>query len=122
MKTFILATAATLALATAATAADFTVAGQTLSLGGEVDMNYTTGEDVWAMDFTPGVGVTAYGVDFSVETNIDVLALNDGDLFEGLDFEAGYTLPNTGIRAYGEISTDEDLEFGDLKAGLVFAF
>jgi len=48
--------------------------------------------------------------------------LNEGDVFKGVDFEAGYTIGGTGLRAYGEIGTDADFEFGDATLGVSFAF
>lgn len=120
MKTTIVAAALVLT-AGMASAADINVFGQTISAGAEVDMNYTTGEDTFALDFTPSAGFEAWGVDFTVDTTFDVLQVNEGDLFQGLDLEAGYTIAN-GLRAYAEIGTDEDLEFGDLTTGVKFAF
>lgn len=121
MKTTIVAAALAMT-AGMASAADLTVAGQTISAGAEFDMNYTTGTDVFALDFTPTVGLTAWGVDFSVDTTIDILDINDGsDLFTGLDFEVGKDLA-TGLRAYAEVSTDEDLDFGDITTGISFSF
>lgn len=120
MKTTIVAAAFVLT-AGMASAADFAVAGQTISAGGEFDMNYTTGEDTFALDFTPTAGVNAWGVDFEVSSTFDVLQVNEGDLFQGLDLEAGYTITE-GLRAYAEISSDADLEFGDITTGITFAF
>jgi hypothetical protein len=84
-------------------------------------MNYTTGEDTFALDFTPTAGVNAWGIDFEVSSTFDVLQVNEGDLFQGLDLEAGYTVTE-GLRAYAEISSDADLEFGDITTGITFAF
>lgn len=120
MKTTIVAAALVLT-AGMASAADLNIAGQTISAGGEFDMNYTTGEDVFALDFKPKAGINAWGVDFEVSSTFDVLQVNEGDLFQGLDLEAGYTITN-GLRAYAEIATDADLEFGDLTTGVTFAF
>lgn len=120
MKTTIVAAALVLT-AGMASAADLNIAGQTISAGGEFDMNYTTGEDVFALDFKPKAGINAWGVDFEVSSTFDVLQVNEGDLFQGLDLEAGYTITD-GLRAYAEIETDADLEFGDLTTGVTFAF
>ena len=120
MKTTIVAAALVLT-AGMASAADLNIAGQTISAGGEFDMNYTTGEDVFALDFKPTAGINAWGVDFEVSSTFDVLQVNEGDLFQGLDLEAGYTITD-GLRAYAEIATDADLEFGDLTTGVTFAF
>lgn len=114
--------AAAMITASAASAADFAVAGQTISIGGEVDANYTTGLDTWAMDLTPSAGINAYGVDLTAKTTFNLLDLNtDADMFQGVELEAGYTLGG-GLRAYGEIGTDADLEFGDATVGVNFAF
>ena len=116
-------TAATLIMAsTAVSAMDFTIAGQTLSAGGKADVNYDTGTELWAMDFIPSVGLNAWGTDFKASTTFDVINLNEGDVFQGIDFEAGYSLGQTGLRAYGEIGTDADLEFGDATVGVSFSF
>ena len=116
-------TAATLIMAsTAASAMDFTIAGQTLSAGGKADVNYDTGTELWAMEFVPSVGLNAWGTDFKASTTFDVINLNEGDVFQGIDFEAGYSLGQTGLRAYGEIGTDADLEFGDATVGVSFSF
>jgi hypothetical protein len=120
MKTTIVAAALVLT-AGMASAADLNIAGQTISAGGEFDMNYTTGEDTFALDFKPTAGINAWGVDFEVSSTFDVLQVNEGDLFQGLDLEAGYTITD-GLRAYAEIATDADLEFGDLTTGVTFAF
>ena len=115
--------AATLIMASSADSAmDFTVAGQTLSAGGKADLNYDTGTELWAMEFVPSVGLNAWGTDFKASTTFDVINLNEGDVFKGVDFEAGYTIGGTGLRAYGEIGTDADLEFGDATVGVSFAF
>tara|TARA_B110000459_G_C16341921_1_gene372668 strand:+ start:313 stop:675 length:363 start_codon:yes stop_codon:yes gene_type:complete len=120
MKTTIVAAALVLT-AGIASAADLNVFGQTVSAGGEVDMNYTTGVDTFALDFTPSAGINAWGVDFELSSTFDVLQVNEGDLFQGLDIEAGFTIAE-GLRVYAEIGTDEDLDFGDLTTGLSFAF
>ena len=49
MKTTAIVTAAILA-ATSTSAMDFSVAGQTLSIGAETDLNYTTGVEEWVWD------------------------------------------------------------------------
>ena len=122
MKTTILA-AAMIATAGFAQAADINVAGQTLSIGGEFDANYTTGVETFAIDLTKSVGIVAYGVDFSAEHKIDVLRLNeDGyDLWRGVDFEAGYSL-SPSLRTYGKVNMDKDFDFGDVTVGASFAF
>lgn len=116
------ATAAALVMAASvAQSADFQVAGQTLSLGTEFDMNYTTGVDAWALDTTPSVGATVWGLDFEVATTFDMLDIDDGDVFQGVDLSVGYDLTSQ-LGVYGEVSSDEDFDFGDVKMGVTFAF
>jgi len=122
MKTTTIAIAMTM-LASTVSAADLDIGGQTISAGGELDMNYTTGTELWALDFTPKAGLNAFGVDFSVDTTLDVMSLNDAskESFTGLDFAAGYTIGG-GLRAYTEVGTNSDLEFGDVTMGATFNF
>ena len=119
MKTTIIATAFVMAASTLS-AAEIGTTG--IGLGAEIDANYTTGADVFAMDFTPAVTFNNWNVDFKAETTIDILSLNDGDIFKGIDFSTGYNIGNTGLRAYTEIGVDADWNVGDLKTGLSFAF
>lgn len=121
MKTLAMAAAASL-IAASASAADFGLMGQTVSVGGEVDSNYNTGTEEFSVEFIPSAGITAWGVDFEASTTFDIMELNEGDVFEGLDLEAGYTIGGTGLRAYGEIGTDADFEFGDATVGVSFKF
>ena len=121
MKTTAIVTAAMLA-ATSTSSMDFSVAGQTLSIGAETDLNYTTGVEEWVWELTPSAGVTALGIGLSVATDIDMLTLDEGDIFQGLDFTADYEISNTNINLYTEVSTDADLEFGDVTVGAKFSF
>lgn len=123
MKTLILATASLIALASVSSAAE--LAGTGIVAGSEVDFNYTTGVDEFALEATPYVGFDKFGVAFTVETTVDILAINDGDVFQGLDFSAEYDLGQlgaNGVTAYGEVSTDADLDFGDVTVGAKLAF
>jgi len=108
--------------ASKAVSKDFSVAGQTLSIGAETDLNYTTGVEDWVWELTPSAGVTALGIGLSVATDIDMLTLDEGDIFQGLDFTADYTVPSTNISLYTEVSTDSDLEFGDVTVGAMVSF
>jgi len=108
--------------ATKAASMDFSVAGQTLSIGADSDINYTTGVEEWEWELTPSAGLTAMGIGLSVATDIDMLELDEGDIFQGLDFTADYTLPSTNISLYTEVSTDSDLEFGDVTVGATVSF
>ena len=49
MKITTIAIAMTM-LASTVSAADLDIGGQTISAGGELDMNYTTGTELWALD------------------------------------------------------------------------
>jgi len=123
---FVAATVAALGLA--ACAADEAAAielGGGLKAGGEIDMNYTTGVEEWALEATPEVGFAAAGVVFTVGSTFDLMGLNEDDVFKGLDFGAEYDLGAigvNGIKAYGEVSTDADFEFGDITMGVNFSF
>ena len=108
--------------ATKAASMDFSVAGQTLSIGADSDINYTTGVEEWEWELTPSAGLTAMGIGLSVATDIDMLELDEGDIFQGLDFTADYTVPSTNISLYTEVSTDSDLEFGDVTVGATVSF
>ena len=108
--------------ASKAVSKDFSVAGQTLSIGAETDLNYTTGVEDWVWELTPSAGITALGIGLSVATDIDMLTLDEGDIFQGLDFTADYTVPSTNISLYTEVSTDSDLEFGDVTVGATVSF
>ena len=113
---------ATIMATTATYAKDFSVAGQTLSVGASSDLNYTTGVEDWEWELTPSAGLTAMGIGLSVATDIDMLELDEGDIFQGLDFTAKYEIPSTYINLYTEVSTDSDLEFGDVTVGAMVSF
>ena len=104
MKITAISVAALLA-ATSASAMDFPVAGQTISIGANTDINYTTGIEEWEWELTPSAGLTAMGIGFTMATDIDMLALDEGDIFQGLDFTVDYEVPNTNISFYTEVST-----------------
>lgn len=117
-------TAAALAMAAStATAEEFQTGGLTFMAGGEVDTNYTTGVEEWAMEFTPYLGTEFMGLGLSVETTVDLLDLDEdgSDAFKGLTFGSSYVVMD-GLSAYGEVDTNEDLEFGDVKLGASFKF
>jgi hypothetical protein len=118
MKLAVLATAAVMV---ASTASAFDL-GNGLSAGAEVDMNYTTGVEKWALEATPEVGMNMMGAEFTVGSTFDLMLLNEDDVFKGLDFEVEYPIGMTGLEAYGEVSTNSDIEFGDVKIGATFKF
>jgi hypothetical protein len=113
---------ATAMAASSVYAKDFSIAGQTLSLGADTDINYTTGSEDWEWEMTPSAGLSAMGIGLTMSTDIDMLALDEGDIFQGLDFTADYTIPSTNISLYTEVSTDADLEFGDVTVGATVSF
>ena len=119
MKLAVIATAATLLVATQASAIDL---GNGLTVGGEVDMNYTTGTELWALEATPEVGMEIVGVGVTVGSTFDLMNLNGDNTFKGLDFTTEYAIGNTGLTGYSEVSTNSDFEFGDFKLGAKFAF
>ena len=41
---------------------------------------------------------------------------------QGLDFTMDYTVPSTNVSVYTEVSTDSDLEFGDVTVGATVSF
>ena len=101
---------------------DFSVAGQTVSFGAASDLNYTTGVEDWEWELTPSAGLTAMGLGFTMATDIDMLTLDEDNIFQGLDFTVDYTVPSTNISLYTEVSTDSDLEFGDVTVGATVSF
>ena len=118
MKTLTLAAALTLAVTTA-TAADL-FGG--LSVDTETHVSYTTGTETWAANFTPSVGWGMYGLDMSVATTVDLMGLDEDEIFKGLDFKAEYELLSTGIMTYGKVSSDADFNFGNVTVGAKLSF
>ena len=114
--------AAAMVAATSATAMDL---GNGLSIGGEVETSWTPAADTdaFGLEFTPEAAITIDGLKLSAETTFDMLELNNDavDTFTGLDFEATYSVTGN-LTAFGEVSTDADMEFGDITVGTRFAF
>lgn len=113
----LLLSAALVATATSASAMDL---GYGLSLSAETDMSYTTGKETWELDFTPSMGLSLYGASLSAETTVDVLDINNGDIFTGVDWKAEYVW--NGMTAYTEVSSDADFDFGDITVGAKIKF
>jgi len=109
-------------IAVPAVAMDIPVAGQTLLLGAENDINYTTGVEEWNWELTPSAGIAYSGINFSVETTIDMFDLNADEVFTGLDYVVDYTLPATNVKLYSELSSDPDFEFSDITMGARITF
>ena len=116
MKKLLLASA----IAVAGTSVAAMDLGYGLSVGAETELTYTTGKETWTLDVTPSVGLGAYGVSFTAETKVDVLDLNNGDIFTGVDWEAEYIWK--GITTYTKVSSDKDFEFGDITMGAKLSF
>ena len=116
MKKLLLASAVAVA-ATSASAMDL---GYGLSVGADTELTYTTGTEVWTMDVTPSMGLGAYGASFTAETTIDVLDLNNGDIFTGVDWKAEYVWK--GMTTYTKVSSAADFEFGDITMGAKISF
>ena len=116
MKTVILASA----LAVAATSVSAIDLGNGLSMGAEVDTSYVTGVDTWALEATPYAAISQYGITLKAETTIDVLKINEDDVFKGVDLSAEYAW--NGFTTYTEVSSDKDFEFGDITIGAKIKF
>jgi len=97
------------AFATIATSVSAMDLGYGVSVGAETELTYTTGTELWTLDVTPSMGIGAYGVSFTGETTIDVLDLNNGDIFTGVDWKAEYVW--NGMTTYTKVSSDADLDF-----------
>jgi opacity protein-like surface antigen len=119
MKTLAIILALT---ATTATAADFPLLGQTVSIGAESDTNYTTGVEDWEWELTPYAGVNLMGVGLTLETDIDMLKLDEDGVFTGVDVELNYSVPHTNVNLYTEVSSDKDFDFGDVTIGATVKF
>ncbi len=108
--------------ATTATAADFPMWGQTVSIGAESDTSYTTGVEDWKWELTPYAGINMMGVGLTVETEIDMLKLDEDDIFTGVDVTLNYVVPQTNMNFYSEVSSDKDFKFGDVEIGAKIKF
>ncbi len=116
MKTLVIASA----LAVAATSVSAIDLGNGLSMGAEVDANYVTGVDMWALEATPYAAISQYGVTLKAETTVNVLKINEDDVFKGVDLTAEYVWNS--MTTYTEISSDADFEFGDVTIGAKIKF
>ena len=121
MKTLAIALGLTGLLATSATSADFPIAGQAVELGAESDTNYTTGIEDWDWELTPYAAITMNNLRLGVETDIDMLKLDEDKVFQGVDLTADYPL-STSVNLYGEVSSDDSFTFGDVKLGATVKF
>jgi hypothetical protein len=108
--------------ATTAAAEDFSMWGQTVSIGAESDVSYTTGVEDWKWELTPYAGISMMGVGLTVETEIDMLKLDEDDIFTGVDVTLNYVVPQTNMNLYSEVSSDEDFKFGDVEIGAKIKF
>jgi hypothetical protein len=121
MKNILLATAVFFGAASAASA--FEIGNTGLNVGGEVESTYNFGTEDFGVLFTPEASFEYSGLALSVTTDFDLLNIDEdlAENFDGLDFEAIYGL-NDFVEVFGEISTDEDFEFGDLVVGSRLSF
>lgn len=111
-----LATAMTIGACAGLNAADL---GNGISAGAEVDVNYTTGTEVWVYKVTPEVGwASPIGIDLSAEST---LMLDDIE-FTGVKWGADYAIGDTGLNAYADVATDADWERGDITMGMTWSF
>ena len=116
MKKLIAAATFFLGMGAAVNAADL---GNGLSAGAELDVNYTTGSEVWVYKITPEVGYsTPWGIDLSAETSLII----DDVEFTGIKWGADYAIGDTGLEAYADVSTDADHERGDITMGMTWSF
>jgi hypothetical protein len=120
MNKLLLATAITLATTTAY-AADLELLGQTISVGAESDINYTTGVEEWEWTATPYAAfTTSLGVVLTAETEFDILGLDEDKIFNGMDYTAEYGV--NGVTIYTEVSSDRDWDFGNVTVGMKALF
>jgi len=108
------------AFATMATSALAIDLGNGLSMGAEIDTSYVTGVDTWALEATPYAAISQYGITLKAETTVDVLKINEDDVFKGVDLTAEYVWNN--MTTYTEVSSDADFEFGDITIGAKIKF
>jgi len=115
MKNLIIATAILAATSTTALAADL---GNGFSLGAELNAEYNVTADT-EVEFTatPEFGYAIANFEITVETDID---LRDVD-FVGFDIEATYQV-TPAVELYTNVSTNDDLDFGDVYVGATFSF
>jgi len=120
MNKLLLATAITL-VSTATSAADLDVLGQTISVGAESDINYTTGVEEWEWTATPYAAfTTSMGVVLTAETEFDIRGLDEEEVFKGIDYTVEYGV--NGVTVYTEVSSDRDWDFGNVTVGMKALF
>lgn len=115
MKNILLATTILAMSAVSAMAFDL---GGGLTAGGEVNAEYnvTQSGDI-ALTATPELVYVVGDMDFTVGTDIDLTNID----FVGLDLNATYYV-GSNVELYAEISTNADLDFGDLIVGATLSF
>lgn len=122
MKNVVMAAVAAMGLMT--TSAYAVELGGGVAAGGEVETTYNFDTETFGVLFTPEMSYDWNNtVLFEVSTEIDILELNNDavDNWTGLDFEVTYTL-NNNLELFGEISTNEDFNFGDPIIGSRLSF
>ena len=115
MKIIALTTAALLA-ATTINAAEL---GGGLSAGATLDAEWNFDTEAESITATPYVGYTAWGINWAVETELDMLHLSEEEL--DLDWSMKYPFMTNG-NVYLEIETNQDFETDNLTAGVSFTF
>ena len=115
MKLIALTTAALLT-ATTINAAEL---GGGFSAGATLEAEYNFDTEAEAITATPYVGYSTFGINWGVETELDMLHLSE----EELDLEWSMKYPFlTGAEAYVTVETDEDFETDNLTVGASFKF
>lgn len=115
MKIAAIAAAATL-VATSVTAAEL---GWGIQGGAEAKAEYNFDTEAESITVTPYVGYNWIGINWSVETELDMQNLSDEEL--DLDWAMKYNIMD-GAAAYLEVSTDKDFNNENLTAGVSFKF
>lgn len=116
MKTILLAVAGMLA-ATSIHAADL---GGGVSAGATAEAEWNFDTDQEKITLTPYAGYTGLGVNFVVETDLDLQDLAN----EELDLEWSMTAPirDGNALAYFKVETDNDWKATDVRLGFSFSF
>lgn len=115
MKIAAITAAATL-VATSVSAMDL---GGGFSAGATAEAEYNLDTEAEKLTLTPYAGYAMWGIDWTVETELDMQNLSDEEL--DLDWAMKYTIMD-GLKAYVEVSTDQDFEAENLTVGASFTF
>jgi hypothetical protein len=115
MKNVLIAAAVLAMTATSVMAADL---GRGFALNTDINAEYnvTAGGEI-ALTATPELAYTVDVLTLSVATDIDLADID----FVGFDLAASYDV-NDSWNLYAEVSTDADLNFGDVVVGATVSF